>query len=66
MRIYQFKEKNLETQMIEVYNQAYEEFEKGDVIYIGKKFSEAELLYTISELKTDFNVCLWIFFSRLL
>ena len=39
------KEKNLETQMIEVYNQAYEEFEKGDVIYAGKKFSEAELLY---------------------
>ena len=39
------KEKNLETQMIEVYNQAYEEFEKGDVIFAGKKFSEAELLY---------------------
>ena len=36
------KEKNLETQMIEVYNQAMEEFEKGDVIYAGKKFSEAE------------------------
>ena len=39
------KEKNLETQMIEVYNQAMEEFEKGDVIYAGKKFGEAELLY---------------------
>ena len=39
------KEKNLETQMIEVYNQAMEEFEKGDVIYAGKKFSEAELLF---------------------
>ena len=39
------KEKNLETQMIEVYNQGMEEFEKGDVIYAGKKFSEAELLY---------------------
>ena len=39
------KEKNLETQMIEVYNQAMEEFERGDVIYAGKKFSEAELLY---------------------
>ncbi len=37
--------KNLETQMIEVYNQAMSEFEKGDVIYAGKKFSEAELLY---------------------
>ena len=39
------KEKNLETQMIEVYNQAFEEFEKGDVIYAAKKFSEVELLY---------------------
>ncbi len=39
------KEKNLETQMIEVYNQAMSEFERGDVIYAGKKFGEAELLY---------------------
>tara|TARA_B100000674_G_C37697756_1_gene849078 strand:+ start:70 stop:906 length:837 start_codon:yes stop_codon:yes gene_type:complete len=39
------KEKNLETQMIEVYNQAMKEFERGDVIYAGKKFAEAELLY---------------------
>ena len=38
------KEKNLENQMIEVYKQGMEEFEKGDVIYAGKKFSEAELL----------------------
>ena len=39
------KEKNLETQMIEVYNQAMKELERGDVIYAGKKFGEAELLY---------------------
>ena len=39
------EKKSLETQMIEVYNQAMEEFQKGDVIYAGKKFSEAELLY---------------------
>ena len=38
-------EKNLETQMMEVYNQGMEEFEKGDAIYASKKFSEAELLY---------------------
>ena len=31
--------------MIELYNEAMEEFERGDVIYAGKKFSEAELLY---------------------
>ena len=39
------EEKSLETQMIEVYNEAMEEFERGDVIYAGKKFAEAELLY---------------------
>ena len=39
------KEKNLETQMIEVYSEAMAELERGDVIYAGKKFSEAELLY---------------------
>ena len=39
------KEKSLETQMIEVYNQAMEEFERGDVIFAGKKFGEVELLY---------------------
>ena len=37
--------KSLDNQMIEVYNQAMEEFQKGDVIYAGKKFNEAELLY---------------------
>ena len=39
------KKDNLENQMIEVYKQGIEEFEKGDVIYAGKKFSEAELLF---------------------
>ena len=39
------EKKSLDDQMIEVYNQAMEEFEKGDVINAGKKFSEAELLY---------------------
>ena len=40
-----FKEKNLEAQLIETYMQAMEEFERGDVIFAGKKFSEAELIY---------------------
>ena len=31
--------------MIEVYNEGIKEFERGDVIYAGKKFSEAELLF---------------------
>ena len=43
------KEKNLESQMIEVYNQAMQEYEKGDVLYAGKKFGEAELLYPQSK-----------------
>ena len=43
------EEKNLETQMIEVYNQAMQEFERGDMIYAGKKFSEVELLYPQSK-----------------
>ena len=41
----EIKEKSLENQMIEVYNEAMEEFERGDVIYAGKKFGEAELMY---------------------
>ena len=44
-KITTIKEKNLETQMIEVYNQAMEEFERGEAIYAGKKFSEAELIF---------------------
>ena len=39
------KENNLEKQMIEAYKEGIEEFERGDVIYAGKKFSEAELLF---------------------
>ena len=31
--------------MMEVYNQGMEEFEREDVLFAGKKFSEAELLY---------------------
>ena len=31
--------------MIEVYNDAMKEFERGDVIYAGRKFREAELFY---------------------
>ena len=31
--------------MIEAYTDAYKEFERGDVIFAGKKFNEVELLY---------------------
>ena len=39
------KEKNLEMQMIEAYNEGLKEFNKGDVIFAAKKFNEVELLY---------------------
>ncbi len=39
------KENNLEKQVREAYNEGVKGFERGDVIYAGKKFSEAELLF---------------------
>ena len=43
------KEKNIETQMIEAFEEGYKELEKGDVLFAAKKFNEAELLYPQSE-----------------
>ena len=39
------KEKNIETQMIEAFEEGYAELENGDVLFAAKKFNEAELLY---------------------
>ncbi len=39
------KKDNLETQMIEAYNEGLKEFEGGDVFFAVKKFNEVELLY---------------------
>ena len=39
------QEKTLESQMIELYNLAYEEFLDGDTLYAAQKFNEAELLF---------------------
>ena len=38
------KEKSQESQMIETYNEALKELEKGDVIYAAKKFNEVEII----------------------
>ena len=38
-------EKNIETQMIEAFEEGYFELESGDVLFAAKKFNEAELLY---------------------
>ena len=43
------QEQDLESQMIELYNQAYEEFLEGDALYAAKKFNEAELIFPQSE-----------------
>ena len=43
------KEKNMETQMIEAFEEGYDELENGDVLFAAKKFNEAELLYPQSE-----------------
>ena len=39
------KEDNLEMQMIEAYNEALKELNKGDIFFAAKKFNEVELLY---------------------
>ena len=44
------QEKDLESQMIELYNEAYNEFlNNRDTIYAAKKFNEAELIFPQSE-----------------
>ena len=43
------QEQDLESQMIELYNEAYNEFLDGDTIYAAKKFNEAELIFPQSE-----------------
>ena len=36
------KENNLEMQMIEAYNEGFEEFNSGDIFFAAKKFNEVE------------------------
>lgn len=43
------QEKTLESQMIELYNLAYEEFLDGDTLYAAQKFNEAELIFPQSQ-----------------
>ena len=42
-------DKEMETQMIQAYEEGLRELEKGDVIYATRRFNEAELLYPQSE-----------------
>jgi len=43
------KTQDLNLQMIELYEDAYEEFLNGDTVYAAKKFNEAELIFPQSE-----------------
>jgi outer membrane protein assembly factor BamD len=43
------QKQDLESQMIELYEDAYKEFLNGDTIYAAKKFNEAELIFPQSE-----------------
>ena len=48
-RVTILQEKDLDEQMIELYEEAYAEFLDGDALYSAKKFNEAELIYPQSE-----------------
>ena len=43
------QKQDLESQMIELYEDAYEEFLNGDTVFAAKKFNEAELIFPQSE-----------------
>jgi outer membrane protein assembly factor BamD len=43
------KEKDIELQMIEAYQEGLKELKKGDVLFAAKKFNEAEILFPQSE-----------------
>ena len=45
----EIKEKDLDSQVYEAYQEGMEAFDKGDVLYAAKKFNEAELLFPQSE-----------------
>ena len=48
-RVTILQEKDLNEQMIELYEEAYKEFLDGDALYSAKKFNEAELIFPQSE-----------------
>ncbi len=48
-RISIIQNEDLETQMITLYEEAYDEFLNGDILYAAKKFNEAELIFPQSK-----------------
>jgi len=45
----EIKEKNIELQVIEAYNEGLKELEAGDVLYAAKKFNEVEIMFPQSK-----------------
>ena len=43
------KEKNLDMQVLEAYEQGKQSLEEGDVLFAAKKFNEAEMLFPQSD-----------------
>ena len=43
------KNTDLQTQMIELYKEGYEEFLKGDTLFAAQKFNEAEIIFPQSD-----------------
>ena len=58
------KEKNIETQMIEAFEEGYSELEDGDVLFAAKKFNEAELLYPQSEWAPKAALMAYAYYSQ--
>ena len=45
----EIKEKNIELQVMEAYNEGLKELESGDVLYAAKKFNEVEIMFPQSK-----------------
>ena len=45
-----FKEKNIELQVLELYQEGLKSLDEGDVLFAAKKFNEAEILFPQSEI----------------
>ena len=48
-KVSDLKDTDLESQMIQLYNEGYEEYLQGDTLYAAQKFNEAELIFPQSD-----------------
>ena len=52
----EIKEKNIELQVMEAYNEGLKELEAGDVLYAAKKFNEVEIMFPQSKWAAKSNL----------